>query len=146
MEDSLDEFVRKMQEMIDEEGQATYGQEVFQRWKNPRFFGRMEDATSFSRIRGKCGDTMEIYLRIRDEVIEAASFVTDGCASSIACGSVAAELAIGKSLDDTVLIGGDTILGVLDGLPELENHCAYLAAEALQTAVHNHIIESIKKK
>lgn len=140
IEDELDAFVRETQEQIDQEGKAAYGEEVFRRWKNPRHFGPMEDATAIGRIKGKCGDSMEIHLKIQDEIIQKASFVTDGCASSVACGSVAVELAGGKSLDEAVLIGGDTILAQLEGLPREETHCAYLAAEALHAAIHNYIV------
>jgi nitrogen fixation NifU-like protein len=47
-----------------------------------------------------------------------------------------AELASGKGLDEVAQIGGDTILEALGGLPEEEAHCAYLAAETLQVALH----------
>ena len=139
-----DDFVDKLQEQIFEESKETYGEEVFSRWQKPRFMGRMTDASSVGRITGTCGDTMEIYLRIRDEKIQEASFFTDGCGSSVACGSVAAELATGKEFDEAGLIGGDTILEVLNGLPEEEHHCAYLAAEALQVAIHEWMFQRSK--
>ena len=34
-------------------------------------------------------------------------------------------------------IGGGTILGIPEGLPEEEQHFAYLAAEAFRTALDN---------
>jgi nitrogen fixation NifU-like protein len=103
----------------------------------------MTDASSVGRITGPCGDTMEIYLRLDDDLIQEASFFTDGCGSSVACGSVAAELATGKKFDEACLIGGDTILEILNGLPEEENHCAYLAAEALQVAIHEWMLKKL---
>ncbi|MDH3964280.1 MAG: iron-sulfur cluster assembly scaffold protein, partial [Deltaproteobacteria bacterium] len=144
MKNPMDDFVDKLQEQIFEESKETYGEEVFSRWQNPRFMGRMTDASSVGRITGTCGDTMEIYLRIRDEKIQETSFFTDGCGSSVACGSVAAELAIGKEFDEVGLIGGDTILEVLKGLPEEEHHCAYLAAAALQIAIHEWMLKKLK--
>jgi nitrogen fixation NifU-like protein len=57
---------------------------------------------------------------------------------------MAAELATGKHLDDAVCIGADTILDALSGLPEEETHCAYLAAETLQVAVHEWMLQGSK--
>ena len=101
--------------------------------------GRMTDASYVGRITGTCGDTMQIYLQLKGDRIQKASFFTDGCGSSVACGSVAAELATGKEFDEAGLIGGDTILDILKGLPEEEHHCAYLAAETLHVALHEWI-------
>ena len=144
MKKPMDDFVDKLQEQIFEETRVAYGREVFSRWQDPKFMGRMTDASSVGRLTGTCGDTMEIYLRIRDEKIQETSFFTDGCGSSVACGSIAAELATGKEFDEVGLIGGDTILEVLKGLPEEEHHCAYLAAETLQVAVHEWMLQGSK--
>lgn len=143
MKDSMDDFVDKLQEQIFEESRETYGEEVFSRWQEPRFLGRMTNASSVGRVTGPCGDTMEIYLQLDDDLIQKVSFFTDGCGSSVACGSVAAELATGKVFDEAGLIGGDTILDVLKGLPEEEHHCAYLAAEALQVAIHEWMLKKL---
>jgi nitrogen fixation NifU-like protein len=141
---SLDDFVTKLQKEIFEKTKETYGEEVFSRWQNPRFMGRMPNASSVGRITGTCGDTMEIYLRIRDEKIQEASFYTDGCGSSVACGSIVAELATGKDLEEAAQIGGDTVLGILGGLPDEESHCAFLAAEALMAAIHEWMLQGSK--
>jgi nitrogen fixation NifU-like protein len=144
MKKPMDDFVDKLQEQIFEESKEIYGEEVFSRWQNPRCMGRMTDASSVGRVTGPCGDTMEIYLQLDDNLIQEASFFTDGCGSSVACGSMAAELASGKGLDDAAKIGGDTILDALGGLPEEETHCAYLAAETLQVALHEWMLQGSK--
>ena len=136
MKKPTDDFVDKLQEQILDETRETYGEEVFSRWQNPKFMGKMTNASCVGRITGSCGDSMEIYLRISNDHIEEASFFTDGCGSSVACGSMAAELAADKDLDEVTQIEGDTILEALGGLPEEETHCAFLAAEALQAALH----------
>jgi nitrogen fixation NifU-like protein len=141
MKNPMDDFVAQLQEQIFDETKATYGREVFSRWKNPPFMGRMPDASSVGRVTGTCGDTMEIYLQVKNDCVQKASFFTDGCGSSVACGSVAAELATGKGFDEAGLIGGDTILEILNGLPYEEHHCAYLAAEALQVAIHEWLLQ-----
>jgi nitrogen fixation NifU-like protein len=144
MKNPLDDFVDKLQEQILEESREIYGEEVLSRWQKPKFIGKMTDPSCVARLTGTCGDSMEIYLRIRNDHIEEVNFFTNGCGSSVACGSMAAELASGKSLDEAARIGGDTILDALGGLPEEETHCAYLAAETLQVAVHEWMLQGSK--
>ena len=144
MKNPKDDFVAKLQEQIFNETRAIYGEEVLSRWQHPKFMGKMTDASSVGRVTGPCGDTMEIYLQLEGDRIQKASFFTDGCGSSVACGSVAAELATGKEFDEAVLMGGDTILDILKGLPKEECHCAYLAAEALQVAIHEWMLKKLK--
>ena len=105
-------------------------------WHPHKYMGRLPKASAMAKICGRCGDTMEMYLRIEAERIVEARFYTDGCKSSVACGLVAAKLAAGKEIDEAALIGGDTILEALRGLVEKHRHCAYLAAETLHAAIH----------
>ena len=102
-------------------------------------FGRLPEATSSARVTGPCGETMEIYLQIEGDEIKDGSFFTDGCGASRLCGALALMLAIGKTLDDAAMVEGDTLLGMIENLPEDHHHCAHLAAGTLQTALHNYI-------
>jgi nitrogen fixation NifU-like protein len=144
MENSQDDFVDLVQKESVEEIGETYGERVLSRWRNPKFLGRMSDASCIGKITGKCGDTIEIYLRIENDRIQGASFFTDGCACAVACGSVVIELAIGKDIDEVASIGSDTVLEALGGLPEEESHCAFLAAETLMAAIHEWMIKPQK--
>jgi nitrogen fixation NifU-like protein len=144
MENSQDDFVDSVQKESVEEIGETYGERVLSRWRNPKFLGRMSDASCIGKITGKCGDTIEIYLRIENDRIQGASFFTDGCACAVACGSVVIELAIGKDIDEVASIGSDTVLEALGGLPEEESHCAFLAAETLMAAIHEWMIKPQK--
>jgi len=145
MGETLDEFAQKLQEEIFEETRKAYGEAVFQRWLTPRFMGALPNADGKSRVTGKCGDTMEFYLKIANDRVETALFWTDGCGSSTACGSMAAELAHGKTLDELADIDGELILQKLGGLPQEEQHCAYLAAGALQEALRDYFAKQRQK-
>lgn len=137
--DKIDIFLEKLQEEIFEETKNAYGEAGFQRWRNPLYSGRLDDATAHARITGRCGDTMEIYLKFSGDRISAASFVTDGCGASTVCGSFAAEAAMGKNPDELAAITGETILQAIGRFPEEDRHCAFLAAEALQAALHEYM-------
>ena len=139
MSHSLDEFADRLQEEINQEIIQTYGEKVYERWRNPRFGGRMESPTGYGRVTGNCGDTMEIFLRLEGEVVSDASFITDGCGCSAVCASVACELAIGKEPEGIADVTGEMILEILGGLPDDNVHCAFLAAETLQVAADDSI-------
>ena len=136
---NFDQFMNDLQERIFDEAREAYGEKGFNRWRNPRFNGRMESADSFARVTGDCGDSIEIYLQIEDHWITDASYFTDGCGSSNICGSFAAELAIGKDLDAVADIDGEAVLNAIGRLPSDDRHCADLAAAALQEALSRYM-------
>ncbi len=146
MADTLDEFVKNLQNQILDETRAAYGDTAFQRWLKPLYAGIMDSADGYGRVPGSCGDTMEIFLKFEEGRVKKALFQTDGCGSSTVCGSFAAELAHGKAPDELVEITGERILNVLGGLPKEEQHCAFLAAESLQEALNDYMIKQAKKE
>jgi nitrogen fixation NifU-like protein len=136
MSPSFDDFADNLQEQINEEVIQKYGKRIYERWRNPKCMGRMENPTGHACVTGSCGDTMEIYLRLEEGVVKEASYTTDGCGCSAACASVACELAVEKSAKEIARVTGETIVDVLEGLPEDDIHCAFLAAETLQNALN----------
>ncbi|MCC6697076.1 MAG: iron-sulfur cluster assembly scaffold protein [Candidatus Hydrogenedentes bacterium] len=102
--------------------------------ERPRNRGIPEAFDAHARITGPCGDTMEFWLVIRDGVVHSAWFDTDGCRSSIACGSMAAFLAEDESLEECGAMSPREILRALGGIPAQGEHCALLAANTLRAA------------
>ena len=145
MSDKIDDFISQLQERIYEETRIALGEKGFERWLNPQYRGVVNNPDGYARITGSCGDTMQIFLKFENENVTEATFQTDGCGSSTVCGSLAAELALGKNPDKLAEITGDTILGLLGKLPEEEHHCAYLAAETLQAALDSYMKKAINK-
>ncbi|MFO7816876.1 MAG: iron-sulfur cluster assembly scaffold protein [Desulfovibrionales bacterium] len=137
--DDFDCFVNDLQEQIFEEAREAYGEKGFDRWRNPKFNGSMASPDGCARITGECGDTIEIFLKLENNTVTTASYLTDGCASSAICGSFAAELAIGKNPDELIEITGETVLDAIGRLPKEDHHCARLAAVALQEALSDYM-------
>ncbi len=106
---------------------------------HPRNLGPMRDFNGHARITGPCGDTMEFWLFARGDSVEKASFVTDGCGSSIACGSMATCLAEDKRIEDVAILGQQDIVEALGGFPEESEHCALLAANTLKAACEDYL-------
>lgn len=107
----------------------------------PQNMRRMSNADSSARITGRCGETMEMYLRVSEDRVSEATFFTNGCQFSILCGYAAAKLAENRTLEEAAEIEGETIISVLKHVPQEEAHCADLAAEALRAAVHEWMLQ-----
>lgn len=139
MSDKLDDFLTNLQDEIFEDTLKIYGEKAYQRWRNPLYMNSMQNPDGYGRVTGPCGDTMEIFLKFTEGRVSDASFQTDGCGPSQICGSFAAELALGKTTDELREITNETILNVIGGLPEEDQHCALLAANTLREAIANYL-------
>jgi nitrogen fixation NifU-like protein len=139
-ENDIAKFTRELQEQIMAELRRTYSAAVIDHWQNPRNFRMLEAADGYAEITGSCGDTMEMFLRVKGEIITECSFQTDGCGTTVACGSAATELAAGKTfLEALGAVSAAEILRILGGLPESSVHCAELAAETLRRALADYL-------
>ena len=133
----LDNLTAKLQQEIDARERALYSAKVIREARNPRHVGRMPQADVRGLVHGWCGDTMEIYLRLKGEQIVEATFMTDGCGPTLACGSRLTSLIQGKSLAEASTIMPEDLITALDGLPSESQHCAELAVRTLQNALLN---------
>ena len=131
MSSDFDRLVEELQEQV----LADYSPTVIDHAQNPRNLGSMPDADGFARITGPCGDTMEIWLKVRNGTISEATFQTDGCGTSTASGSMVTELAKGKTVTEGMGTTQQDVLKALGGLPEDSAHCALLAANTLKAAI-----------
>ncbi|MFW6136855.1 MAG: iron-sulfur cluster assembly scaffold protein, partial [Candidatus Aminicenantaceae bacterium] len=126
----LDQFAKELQEQILKQYRDVYSEAVIERWQNPRNLGSLDRPDGYARIQGSCGDTMEMFIKVKDDVLTECTFLTDGCGTTIACGSMATEIARGKKLTQALVwVSGREILKRLGGLPRDNVHCAQLAAE-----------------
>jgi len=129
----------QFQEQMRAETRRTYSETVVDHAMNPRNMGGMENADGFARITGPCGDTMNIWLKVKDDTIAEATFVTDGCGTTVVAGSMTTELAKGKSVSQALGIGHQEVLNALGGLPEESQHCALLATNTLKAAAKSYL-------
>jgi len=101
----------------------------------PSTFGPLRGADISARLTGPCGDTMEIWLQLRDGMIARATYTTDGCGHSVLCGSAAIGLIYGRSIREAKELTQQKVLDVLGDVPEDSKHCALLAVNTLKTAL-----------
>jgi len=129
----------ELQELIIADARKVYSETTIDHAMNPRNVGDMEDADGFARVTGPCGDTMEIWLEVKDGTIANAAFMTDGCGTGIASGSIVTEMAEGKIISEAQKIGQQDVLNALGGLPKESEHCATLAADTLNEAIRRYL-------
>jgi nitrogen fixation NifU-like protein len=135
----FDESFKELEQSVMEDMRRIYSEKTMDHFLNPRNLGRIQAADGFGRVTGPCGDTMEIYLMIKNGGLTNATFWTDGCGPSIASGSMVTELVKGKSIGEAQKITQDDILNALGGLPEESLHCALLAANTLKEAIKDYL-------
>jgi nitrogen fixation NifU-like protein len=138
MSNDFEKTVNEIQTSIMEDARKIYSGKVIELWLNPRNRGKVRKADGFAKIKGPCGDTMQISFKVKDGRLSKIKFMTDGCASSIAAGSMATEMAQGKKIEEVAEISQQMILEALKGLPEESVHCALLASNTLKEAIKNY--------
>ena len=92
----LKNYADALQEQIVQQMRKLYSEAVIERWQNPRNVGKIENPDGYSKVKGECGDTMEFFLKIEKNKISECTFMTDGCGTSMAAGSMATEIAKNK--------------------------------------------------
>jgi len=102
---------------------------------DPRNIGGMEKPDCHVEVLGTCGDNMELWLKVNNDTITDATFTTNGCSATIACGSMMTEMAKNKTLGEALTISAKRLIEELGGLPEDHTHCAGLASLTLKRAV-----------
>jgi nitrogen fixation NifU-like protein len=101
----------------------------------PKNLGPMKDANGRAKIKGPCGDTVEVWLRIDGGRIRKATFMSDGCGYSQYCCSVATRLAEGMPTNQAAEMTQQQVLDAVGTLPEDHRHCALLAANTIKAAI-----------
>jgi len=103
---------------------------------NPRHAGELPDANAVGEETNPvCGDRLRVSLRVRENIIEAASFLAYGCPPTLVCGSVLTEMIIGKTVEEAMLLTRRELVAAVGGLPSRKQHAAALAIETLRTAI-----------
>ena len=116
-----------------------YTDKVMDHFSNPPTLGAIEQPDGVGTVgNAKCGDIMQIYLKVEDNIIQDVKFKTFGCGAAIATSSMATEMVKGKSIEEALLITNKAVMEALDGLPPAKVHCSLLAEEAIHAAIEDY--------
>lgn len=117
----------------------SFTDKVIEHFMCPRNAGSMPDADAEGKCGDpSCGDSLTLYIKVKDNIIEDISFLVFGCVAAIATSSMTTELVKGKPLEEALKLTDADITEALGGLPENKLHCSVLGATALKNAIENY--------
>jgi len=126
---------------------SLYNDKVMEHFRNPRNVGEMENPDGVGRVGDPiCGDVMELYIKVKDDIIVDAKFKTFGCAAAIATSSMVTDMVKGKNVEEALKISNKAVVEALDGLPPAKVHCSVLAEDALKAAIEDYLGQQKLKK
>jgi nitrogen fixation NifU-like protein len=106
---------------------------------HPRNMGEMNDPDGVGEATNPvCGDTLRLFIKVSDNRIVDARFLTFGCGAAIASSSITTEMIKGKTIDEVLRISDQDVVDALGGLPPAKLHCSILAEKALNAAVSDY--------
>ncbi len=118
---------------------------VLDHFLHPRHVGDLPLADGVGEVgAASCGDVVRISIRVQQDRITEAAFRTYGCATAIACSSLATEWIRGKSLEAAFGLSSDQLGAEFGGLPATKAHCPTLAEEAVKAAIRDYCHRSGK--
>lgn len=117
----------------------TYSDKVIEHFMCPENCHSMPDADAMGAYGDpSCGDSLVMFLKVKDDVIQDISYLVYGCCASISTSSMTSILAKGKLLKDALNISEQDVADALDGLPEDKMHCSNIGVGALRAAINNY--------
>jgi nitrogen fixation NifU-like protein len=134
MADDIDKLVESLQEAV----LAGYSQKFKDELFNAGNIGTIENPDSRVRITGVCGDTIEMFLTVRDNRINNIKFITDGCGATVVCANYVTRTVQGKSIEEAHRMEPDDVDRYFEGLPEEHKHCAKLAVITLRALLEKY--------
>ncbi len=116
-----------------------YTEKVMEAFQNPKNVGEIENYDGMGMIGSEaCGDIMQVFIKVENNVITDAKFKTFGCAAAIATSSTATEMIKGMTVDEALEVTNKKVIEVLGGLPPQKIHCSVLAEQAIKAAIEDY--------
>jgi nitrogen fixation NifU-like protein len=118
---------------------SQYSKKLIERFTNPKFVNKLKDPDACGEVGNmKCGDIMNLEIKVEKNKIKDIGFQTFGCAAAVAASDAVCEIAKGKTLDQAKKISKEDIVKKLGGMPPIKIHCSILGLETLKKAIDNY--------
>ncbi len=112
-----------------------YSDELKDHSKNPRNWGKIEDADGMGIVENpSCGDKVWMYIKVEGDTIKDIKFQTTGCAPVVATISMITEMAKGKTIEEAREISKTELEEKAGTLPPIKMYGPNLATTALKKA------------
>jgi nitrogen fixation NifU-like protein len=95
----------------------------------------LEEPDGIGRHTGDCGDTVEMFLKLRGNTVCQVAFQVQGCMNTVASANAVAELIEGRRIGEAWDLTPEKVIDFLETLPKGHHHCAELAVGALYRAL-----------
>jgi nitrogen fixation protein NifU and related proteins len=122
-----EQIKKEMIDLLMEKITGGLSEKVVDYGSHPRNYGSIDKPDGYAKITGPCGDTMEMFLKVKNDKIENIAYTTDGCMTSHAAGSAATVMAAGKPVRECIKINQTSIL-------------EHLAAKTFHKALRNYTV------
>ena len=137
MKDEIEKAFQNVQRYMMGDSSEPYSEKVISYAYEPVNIGEIKNPDGKGYVKGDCGDELTLWIKIQKEVIAHATFLSEGCGASIACGCAITQIAKGKTPYQASKMTPQDVIRFLDGLPASHIHCAVLAVQTLQKALDN---------
>jgi nitrogen fixation protein NifU and related proteins len=118
--------------------EAGYSDKAIKYFLNREGVGTIKNADSSARYKGPCGDIMEFFLKIEENIIKDVKFQAIGCAGAYSSGSALTKMIKNKPLIEAEKITERDIFNHLGKIPDSKIHCARLALITLKKAIEDY--------
>lgn len=116
-----------------------YTELVNDHFQNPRNQGFIEEPDVIGEVSNEnLGDSITLYLKIKDNIITDIKYEIFGCPAAIATASMLTELVKGKSLEEALKVTKEDVAEALGGLPERKMECSTVSVQALREAIEEY--------
>lgn len=114
-----------------------YREKILDHYKNPRNAGVLQDADCVYHLDNPlCGDSVDVFIKLRDNSIEEVRFQAEGCAISIAAMSMLSEKIKWMTRAAVLKMSEDDIIALLGiSLTVSRIKCGMLGLSAVQSAL-----------
>jgi nitrogen fixation protein NifU and related proteins len=123
--------------MLKKRLREAYSETTVEHIVHPRNEQEIANPDGFASCNSGSNESISIWLKVRNDVVVESGFWTNGCAATIACGSMCTELVKGKSVTQAFAMTAEDIARALVDLPEGNFHCAELALGTLKIALQD---------
>ncbi len=116
-----------------------YSKVTMAHFTNPKNVGEMKDCDGFGEEGNfKCGDVMNIYIKVKDDIIVDIKFLTYGCVAAIASTDMLCEIVKGMNIDEAAELNPTKLIEKLKDLPSIKTHCSVMGILALKRAIKDY--------
>lgn len=112
-----------------------YSEKAIELYINKKNHYKIHNADANFLYTGPCGDSMEFFLKIDNNIITDVSFLTIGCVGAHITGAALVEIIKNKTIKEAEQISENEILNFINGMPVEKKECVCLARSTLLKAL-----------